>query len=109
MRALRLSEEAIDRWETLLRYTHRYYQPEYAKFLDPTKENIERVRAEKLQALHKIDQTLEELALAKPNPTQRRTHHTYQLGEGICHPRLLQRPDERTRGTERSQAASFPL
>jgi hypothetical protein len=88
IKALRLSEEAvnrtfstlgmgsstnsdfagnIDRRETLLRYTNRYYLPEYAKFLEPTKENIQRVRDEKLEAIRKMDEMLRELDLAKPN------------------------------------------
>jgi hypothetical protein len=91
VKALRLSEEAvnrtfsplgfgsstnsdfagtIDRRETLLQYTNRYYLPEYAKFLEPTKENIELVRAEKIEALHKIDQMIQELELAKPYLTK---------------------------------------
>jgi hypothetical protein len=87
VKALRLSEEAvvrtfsplgfgsstnsdfprtIDRRETLLQYTNRYYLPEYAKSLEPTTENILRVRAEKIEALAKIDEMLHELELAKP-------------------------------------------
>jgi hypothetical protein len=91
IRALRLSEEAvnrtfstlglgsstnsdfaktIDRRETLLRYTNRYYQPEYAKYLEPTKENIARVHAEKMEALRKIDEMIHELELAKGDLTK---------------------------------------
>jgi hypothetical protein len=91
VKALRLSEEAVDRTfstlglgsstnsdfagniarrETLLRYTNRYYQPEYAKFLEPTKENIQRVRDEKLEALRKIDEMIRELDLARPSLTK---------------------------------------
>ncbi len=87
IKALRLSEEAvnrtfsplgmgsstnsdfartIDRRETLLQYTNRYFLPEYAKFLEPTLENIQRVHAEKVEALRKIDQMIHELDLAKP-------------------------------------------
>ena len=57
----------IARRETLLRYTNRYYLPEYAKFLEPTKENIGRVRDEKLEAIRKMDEMLRELQVAKPN------------------------------------------
>ena len=88
VKALRLSEEAtyrtfsplgmgsstnsdfagnIARREALLRYTNRYYLPEFARFLDPTKENIQRVAEEKTACLAKIDQMLQELALAKPS------------------------------------------
>jgi hypothetical protein len=88
IKALRLSEEAvnrtfstlgmgsstnsdfagsIDRRETLLRYTNRYYLPGFAKFLEPTKENIQRFRAEKLEALRKMDEMLSDLELAKPS------------------------------------------
>jgi len=88
VRALRLSEETvyrtfsplgmgsstnsdfaatIARRETLLRYTNRYYLPEYAKSLDPTKENIQRVIDEKSQCLRKIDEMLHELDLARPH------------------------------------------
>lgn len=91
IKALRLSEEAvnrtfsplgmgsstnsdfartIDRRETLLQYTNRYFLPEYVKFLEPTKENIQRVHAEKVEALRKIDQMIRELDLAKPYLTK---------------------------------------
>ncbi len=90
IKALRLSEEAVDRTfstlglgsstnsdfaktidrrETLLRYTNRYYQPEYSRFLEPTKENIARVHDEKMEALRKIDLMIQELSLAKPGLT----------------------------------------
>jgi hypothetical protein len=87
IKALRLSEEAtyrtfsplgmgsstnsdiagnIARREALLRYTNRYYLPEFAKFLEPTKENIRLVAAEKAACLAKIDEMMRELELAKP-------------------------------------------
>jgi hypothetical protein len=56
----------IARRETLLMYTNRYYLPEYAKQLEPTRENIERVVAEKAEALRKIDEMLAELEQARP-------------------------------------------
>jgi len=91
VKALRLSEEAvnrtfstlgmgsstnsdfartIDRRETLLQYTNRYFLPEYAKFLEPTKENIRRVQTEKADTLRKIDEMIHELDLAKPYLTK---------------------------------------
>ena len=57
----------IERRETLLRYTNRYYLPEYAKFLEPTKENIARIVAEKQKCLAGIDAMFAELEAAKPH------------------------------------------
>jgi hypothetical protein len=86
--ALRLSEKAVNRlfsslglgtdtnsgfpegvrWrETLLKYTNRYYLPEYARFLEPTRENIQRVMDEKKDCLKLIDEMRNELELARPN------------------------------------------
>lgn len=56
----------IARKETLLRCTNRYYLPEYARFLEPSKENIDRVVEEKQKCLQAIDSMFSELALAKP-------------------------------------------
>jgi hypothetical protein len=56
----------IERRETLLKYTNRYYLPDYARFLEPTKENIQRVVAEKSQCLKEIDEMFGQLELAKP-------------------------------------------
>jgi hypothetical protein len=56
----------IERRETLLRYTNRYYLPEYAKFLEPTKENIARIVAEKQKCLAGIDAMFVELNAAMP-------------------------------------------
>jgi hypothetical protein len=88
VKALRLSEEAtyrtfsplgmgsstnsdfagnIARREALLRYTNRYYLPEYAKFLEPNKENIRLIVEEKAACLAKIDEMMRELELAKPH------------------------------------------
>lgn len=55
----------IARKETLLRYTNRYYLPEYAQFLEPSKENIGRVIDEKRRCLQAIDSMFSELELAK--------------------------------------------
>jgi hypothetical protein len=57
----------IERRETLLRYTNRHYLPEYAKFLEPTKENIARIVAEKQKCLAGIDAMFTELEAAKPH------------------------------------------
>ncbi len=60
----------IERRETLLRYTNRYYLPEYAKYLEPTKENIDLIVAEKQKCLAGIDDLFAELDAAKPHLTQ---------------------------------------
>ncbi len=56
----------IARRETLLRYTNRYYLPEYAKFLEPTKENIQLIVDEKQKCLAGIDAMFAEIEAAKP-------------------------------------------
>lgn len=56
----------IARRETLLRYTNRYYLPEYARFLEPTQENIQRVVEEKQRVLAQIDQMYAALEQARP-------------------------------------------
>ena len=87
IKALKLSEEAVNRTfstlgmgsdtnsgfagsiarrETLLMYANRYYLPEFAKFLEPTKENIERVIAEKTANSQRIDEMFRELDRARP-------------------------------------------
>ena len=60
----------IERRETLLRYTNRYYLPEYAKFLEPTKENIQLIVEEKQKCLAGIDAMFAEFDAAKPYLTQ---------------------------------------
>jgi hypothetical protein len=60
---------SIGRKETLLRYTNRYFLPEYAKYLEPTQENIARVIAEKETCMDRISQMFQELELAKPHLT----------------------------------------
>lgn len=52
--------------EVLLKYTNRYYLPDYSQFLLPTKENIQRVIDEKNQCLADIDEMVNQLDLAKP-------------------------------------------
>ncbi|ACO31841.1 MULTISPECIES: hypothetical protein [Acidobacterium] len=59
----------IERRETLLRYTNRNYLPEYTPYLEPTKENIDRIVAEKKQALADIDEMFAALEQAKPHLT----------------------------------------
>jgi len=56
----------IERRETLLKYTNRYYLPEYAKSLEPTKENIQRVIDEKAECQQKITEMFAELEQAHP-------------------------------------------
>ncbi len=60
----------IQRRETLLKYTNRYYLPEYAKFLEPTKENIRRVHEQRVAVLKEIDEMLAELEQARPYLTR---------------------------------------
>lgn len=57
---------SIARKETLLRYTNRYYLPEYAKYLEPNIENIQLVVEEKQKCMQGIDQMFQELELARP-------------------------------------------
>jgi len=87
IKALKLSEEAVNRTfstlgmgsstnsdfaqtiarrETLLMYTNRFDTPEYAKPLEPNKENIDRVIEEKKECLRKIDEMFSELDQARP-------------------------------------------
>jgi hypothetical protein len=87
IKALRLSEEAtnrtfsplglgtstnsdfannIARREALLKYTNRYFLPDYAKYLEPTKANIQRVVDEKAACASTIDQMFREFELARP-------------------------------------------
>jgi hypothetical protein len=88
IKALRLSEEAtnrtfsplgfgtstnsdfagnIARREALLKYTNRYFLPESAKYLEPTKANIQRLVEEKTACAATIEQMFRELELAKPH------------------------------------------
>ena len=69
---------SIARREVLLRYTNRNYLPEYATFLEPTKENIGLIVAEKQKALAGIDAMFAALEAAKPHlsPEQRQEIET---------------------------------
>jgi hypothetical protein len=60
----------IARRETLLKYTNRYYLPEYAVFLEPTKENVEKCAAEKARCLAHIDEMDAALTQARPHLTK---------------------------------------
>jgi hypothetical protein len=59
----------IARRETLLKYTNRFYLPEYAAYLEPTRENIARVAKEKAACRANIATMLQELDLARPHLT----------------------------------------
>lgn len=59
----------IARREVLLRYTNRNYLTEYTRYLEPTKENIDLVVAEKQKALADIDAMFTALEAAKPHLT----------------------------------------
>jgi hypothetical protein len=60
---------SIARRETLLRYTNRFYLPAYARLLEPTKENIQRVVDEKAKVADELNQMQSELELARPSLT----------------------------------------
>jgi hypothetical protein len=91
IKALRLSEEAtnrtfsplgfgtstnsdfannIARREALLKYTNRYFLSENAKYLEPTKANIQRLVEEKVACGATIEQMFRELDLARPHLTR---------------------------------------
>jgi hypothetical protein len=59
----------IARREVLLRYTNRYYLPEYAAFLDPTLDNIDRIVKEKAACTARLDEMSAALAAARPHLT----------------------------------------
>lgn len=61
---------SIQRRETLLKYTNRYYLPQYARFLKPTKENIQRVIEEKAECLKEINKMFQDLDAARPYLTK---------------------------------------
>lgn len=84
---------SIARKETLLRYTNRYYLPEYAQYLEPNKENIELVIDEKQRCMQGIDQMLQELEQAKPFLTaaqsdELQTRFNWLKGFAICRQHL---------------------
>ena len=57
--------DSIQRRETLLKYTNRYLLPQYAKYLEPNEENIQRLVARNEQCLEEIDEMFVQLDLAK--------------------------------------------
>ena len=46
----------IARREVLLRYTNRYYLPEYAAYLEPTLENVTKMEKQKADCMNKLDE-----------------------------------------------------
>jgi hypothetical protein len=60
----------IARREVLLRYTNRYYLPEYAAYLEPTLENVTKMEKQKADCLGKLDEMAAALAEAKPHLTE---------------------------------------
>ncbi|HWB32161.1 MAG TPA: hypothetical protein VG714_03210 [Acidobacteriaceae bacterium] len=60
----------IARRETLLRYTNRYYLPEFAAYLEPTLENIDRMVKQKADCMGRIDEMAAAFAEAKPHLTE---------------------------------------
>jgi len=60
----------IARREVLLRYTNRYYLPEYAAYLEPTLENIARMEKQQADCLGKLDEMSAALEVAKPHLTE---------------------------------------
>ena len=57
----------IARREVLLRYTNRNYLPEYAAYLEPTKENIDRMVKQKDDCMKQLDEMEAALETAKPH------------------------------------------
>jgi len=60
----------IARREVLLRYTNRYYLPEYAAYLEPTLENVQRMEKQKADCMGKISEMAAALEQARPHLTQ---------------------------------------
>ena len=60
----------IARREVLLRYTNRYYLPEYAAYLEPTLENVQRMEKQKADCMAKIDEMAAALEAARPHLTE---------------------------------------
>jgi hypothetical protein len=59
----------IARREVLLRYTNRYYLPEFAVFLEPTLENVTKLEKQQADCMHRLDEMAAALAEAKPHLT----------------------------------------
>jgi hypothetical protein len=60
----------IARREVLLRYTNRYYLPEYAAYLEPTLENVTKMEKQKADCLGKLDEMAAAFEAAKPHLTE---------------------------------------
>ncbi len=60
----------IVRREVLLRYTNRYYVPEFAEYLEPTLENVERMVKQKADCMGRIDEMATALEAARPHLTE---------------------------------------
>ena len=63
----------IARREVLLRYTNRNYLPEYAAYLEPTLENIDRIAKEKAGCRKRLDEMATALEVARPHLTAEQT------------------------------------
>jgi hypothetical protein len=59
----------IARREVLLRYTNRYYLPEYAASLDPTLENVTKMEKQKAGCMARLDEMAAGFEQAKPHLT----------------------------------------
>jgi hypothetical protein len=57
----------IARREVLLRYTNRYYLPEYAAYLEPTLENVTKMEKQKADCMKKIAEMAAALEQARPH------------------------------------------
>jgi hypothetical protein len=57
----------IARREVLLRYTNRYYVPEFATYLEPTLENVAKLEKQQADCMRKFDEMSAALAEAKPH------------------------------------------
>jgi hypothetical protein len=60
----------IARREVLLRYMNRNYLPEYAAYLEPTVENIDRIMKEKAGCMKRLDEMAAALEAARPHLTE---------------------------------------
>lgn len=60
----------IARREVLLRYTNRYYLPEFAAYLEPTLENVTKMEKQQADCLHKLDEMAAALDEARPHLTE---------------------------------------
>ncbi len=59
----------IARREVLLRYTNRYYLPEFAVFLEPTLENVNRMVKQQANCIRQLDEMKSALDVARPHLT----------------------------------------